>query len=62
MAEQNMVMKVQGNKLIIEVDLSKKQGLSKSLKNTIIATTGGNIEVPGKPNIKIGMNVYTKAD
>ena len=58
----NVNMKVQGSKLVIEVDLTKKLGLSKSLKNTIIASTGGNIEVPGKPDIKIGMNVYTKAE
>ena len=58
----NVSMKVQGSKLVIEVDLNKKLGLSKSLKNTIIASTGGNIEVPGKPDIKIGMNVYTKAE
>ena len=54
-------MEVRGKKLVIEVDLDSNQGLSKSGKNTIIATTGGNVEVPGKPEIKVGLNVYTKA-
>lgn len=57
----NVEMKVVGDKLVVEVNLKQRLGLSKSLKNQVIATTSGNIEVPGKPEIKIGMNVYTAA-
>ena len=53
----NVVTKVTGKKLVIEVDLSKRSGLSKSGKNEIIATTAGNVDVGG--GIKLGLNVYT---
>jgi hypothetical protein len=29
-------------------------------KSTIIASTEGNVSVPGKEEVKIGLNVYTK--
>jgi len=54
----NVVTKVTGKKLVIEVDLSKRHGLSKSGKNEIIATTAGNVDVGG--GIKLGLNVYTR--
>ena len=47
-----------GDILTIVVDLSKEQGISKSGKSTIIATTGGNKPVPGS-DAKIGLNIYT---
>jgi hypothetical protein len=56
---KNVETKVDKNKLIITVDLSKDFGLSKSGKNTTIATTEGNMSVDGKPEIKFGLNVYT---
>lgn len=56
----NMDMKVNGNKLVITVDLSKEHGLSGSGKNTIIASTQGNQTVPGT-DAKIGLNIYKKA-
>jgi hypothetical protein len=64
MAAQNVKMAVRGNTLTITVDLSKKLGRSKggSGPNEMIATTGGNVDVTGKPEIKLGLNVYTKAD
>jgi len=54
----NVDMKVEGNKLIITVDLSKDFGPSKSGKTTIIATTGGNISVPGNEAVRVGLNIY----
>ena len=57
---QNVNMKVQGDILTITVDLSKTQGISKSGKSRIIATTGGNTKVPGAANgAVIGLNIYT---
>lgn len=58
MQGQNVDLKVQGNTLIITVDLSKSSGLSGSGKSQIIATTAGNIPVPGYPEIKLGLNIY----
>lgn len=56
---QNVAMKVTGTILTITVDLSKKLGISKSGKSQIIATTGGNVSVEGKPEVKLGLNIYT---
>ena len=58
METQNIRMEVQDNVLVITVDLSKSYGLSGSGKSVIIASTGGNIAVPGREEIKIGLNVY----
>ena len=56
----NVDMSVQGDILTIKVDLSKRFGDSRSGKTIIIASTGGNINVKGHPNIKIGVNAYQK--
>ena len=53
-------MKVDGDILTIAVDLSQRFGQSSSGKSTIIASTEGNQSVPGKEEIKIGLNIYTK--
>jgi len=55
---QNVEMKVEGNKLIITADLTKDFGPSKSGKTIIIATTGGNVSVPGHEAVKVGLNIY----
>jgi hypothetical protein len=57
---KNVEMKVDGNLLTITVDISKEFGMSSSGKNLIIASTEGNTSVPGKEEIKIGLNVYKK--
>lgn len=54
---QNVNMEIKGNKLIIEVDLSKEFGISASGKSISVASTKGNKDI-GKDNIKIGLNVY----
>ena len=58
---QNVRMGVQGNTLHIVVDLSQSLGLSSSGKSIIIATTSGNVSVPGREDVKIGVNVYRPA-
>ncbi len=57
---KNIEMNVTGDVLTIKVDLSKTFGKSSSGKSTIIASTEGNISIPGKEEVKIGLNVYTK--
>ena len=55
---ENVVMNVKGNKLTIEVDLSKEFGESSSGKSIVVATTAGNVAVPGREDVKIGINAY----
>jgi hypothetical protein len=57
---KNCDMKVTGNILTITVDISKGFGKSASGKSVIIASTEGNISIPDKEDIKIGLNVYKK--
>jgi hypothetical protein len=55
---QNVAMRVDGDKLVIEVDLSKEIGPSSSGKTILIASTEGNANVPGHEGMKLGLNVY----
>ena len=55
---KNVEMKVDGTKLTIVVDLSQEFGLSSSGKSVTIASTEGNVAVPGFEEVKIGLNVY----
>ncbi len=54
---QNVVFEVEGDQLVIRVDLSQELGESSSGKSVIIATTGGNVAVPGREAVKVGLNV-----
>ena len=58
---KNCDMKVVGTTLTITVDLSKDFGKSSSGKSIIIASTEGNVTVPEKEDVKIGLNIYKKA-
>jgi predicted ATPase len=55
---QNVTIEVKDQKAIIVVDLNKNCGLSKSGKSTVIASTYGNVTIPGTNNVKLGLNVY----
>ncbi len=57
---KNIEMTVNDDILTIKVDLSKTFGKSSSGKSTIIASTEGNQSIPGRDEVKIGLNVYTK--
>ncbi len=57
---KNVEMELKGNTLTITVDLSKEFGLSSSGKSLIIASTEGNVSIPEKEEIKIGLNIYRK--
>ena len=54
---KNIEMTVEGETLVIKVDLSKDFGPSKSGKTIIIASTEGNVSVPDR-EVKIGLNIY----
>ena len=57
---KNVEMKLEGNILTIEIDLTKEFGPSSSGKTIIIASTEGNVAVEGHEEAKIGLNVYKK--
>lgn len=54
---QNVEMKMDGSILTITVDMSKEFGPSKSGKTVQVASTQGNVSVPGT-EAKIGLNIY----
>jgi len=58
---KNCEMKLNGNILTITVDVSKEFGKSASGKSIIIASTEGNVSIPEKEDIKIGLNIYRKS-
>lgn len=58
---KNVEAEVEGDELIIKVDLTKTYGMSSSGKSLVIATTEGNQSVPGRENVKFGLNIYTRA-
>jgi len=58
MPMQNVQFQVQEDNLVMIVDLSQEVGESASGKSVIIATTSGNVSVPGRDDVKVGLNVY----
>ncbi len=58
MAMQNVTMQVDKGILTIKINLGKDCGPSKTGKTRIVATSGGNVDVPGHPGVKLGINVY----
>ena len=59
---KNVETKVEHGRLVITVDLTKELGPSASGKSIIIASTEGNIDVPGTADVKMGLNVYRKKE
>jgi len=57
---KNCEMKLNGNILTITVDISKEYGLSSSGKSLIISSTEGNVSIPDREEVKIGLNIYKK--
>ena len=54
----NIEMHVEGDKLIVVIDLKQEHGLTSSQKSIKVASTDGNVAVPGREEIKIGINAY----
>ena len=53
-------MSPESNIRTIKVDLPKELDPSASGKTIIIASTGGNVVIPGHEEAKVGVNVYRK--
>ena len=58
---KNIEMQIDGDILTVKIDLSQRHGKSASGKNEIIASTEGNQSLPNLDAVRIGLNVYTKA-
>jgi hypothetical protein len=56
----NIEMNVEDNILTVRINLSKRFRPSASGKTISVATTSGNISIPGNKDIKIGINAYVK--
>ena len=54
---ENVKWEVKDDKLIIEIDLTKEFGPSKSGKTITVASTWGNQKIEGTDAV-IGLNVY----
>ena len=57
---RNVVVSREGDTLVLKVDLTKSFGPSRSGKTTVVASTEGNVNVPGDKDAKVGLNVYRK--
>ena len=57
---KNVEMSLEWNILTIRVDLTKEFGPSASGKTIIISSTEGNVSIPGREDVKVGLNVYHK--
>lgn len=57
---KNVLYKVDGKKLLIEIDLTAEQEESKSGKSMIIASTRGNKRVLKDKEVFLGLNLYEK--
>ena len=58
---KNCEMKLEGDILTITVDISKEFGKSSSGKSIIIGSTEGNVFIPERKDIKVGLNIYKKS-
>ncbi len=57
---QNILVEItKDNKAILTIDLSKRLGESSSGKSIIVATTSGNVTIPGT-SVVLGLNCYIK--
>lgn len=57
---RNVEMKIDGSILTISIDLSKPGEVSASGKSLVLGSTEGNVSCIERPDVKIGVNVYTK--
>ncbi len=56
----NVSMTVEGDILTVKINLAERHGRSSSGKSEIVASTRGNVSVDNFPDIKLGVNCYTK--
>ena len=54
----NITIEVKGTILTLTVDLARVGTPSASGKTDVVASTRGNAQVPGYPQVRVGMNVF----
>jgi len=54
----NLQFELAGDILTLTIDIGIDMGVSKSGKSRVISSTRGNIAIPGKPELKLGVNLY----
>lgn len=63
MAEQlgeNIKLEIKGDEAVITINLKHRGKPSGSGKSIIVASTGGNVPIPGT-DVILGLNAYVKA-
>ena len=55
---ENVKLAVSGNTLTITVDLAAPGTPSATGKTDVIASTRGNVPLPGFPQLRLGLNLY----
>ena len=55
-----VMVRAEGHLLHIVVDMTRRDGASKSGKTTIVASTKGIIKAPGHPEVSYGFNAFVK--
>ena len=56
---KNVSVIIEGEELVVRINLTKDFGKSKSGKTIIVASSEGNVSLPEPyKNIKMGLNVY----
>lgn len=58
MKNVQMTVDAKAKTLTLVLDLSKDHGASSSGKTNIVGTSEGNVEIPGFPGYKIGVNCF----
>ena len=56
---ENIEITMDGKFAVIKIDTTKNFGPSQSGKTLIVASTHGNVPIPGT-NVIIGLNAYTR--
>lgn len=56
----NIEAEVKAGKLVLTIDVAAEHGRSASGKSTIVATTRGNVQVPGANGLVLGLNAYRR--
>ncbi len=57
----NIDLEIEGDTLLIRVNLKETHGVTTSGKSIKIASSEGNVPLPGHEEIKLGLNIYTPA-
>jgi hypothetical protein len=56
---ENIKIETRGpREVIVTITLEGEGRVSGSGRSILLATTGGNVDIPGHPGVKLGVNVF----